>query len=118
MWELEENYFGENEDISKYNQSSVITFECFAYTGARNPEGALWQAISPEALKIMLAQGAEVNRKDNSGWTALHYIALALKGKYFRPGEMIKILIEAGANVNAPSNDNITSLMPCYSWPC
>ena len=111
LWDLEENYFGEDEDISKYNQSSVITFERFAYSGARNPEGALWQAVSPEVLKIMLAQGADVNLKDSSGWTALHHIALAPKGKYFRPAEMIKILIEAGADVNPLSNDKITPLM-------
>ena len=57
-------------------------------------ELGLWQAVSPEALKSMLAHRADVNLTDNSGLTALHHIALAPNGKYFRPVEMVKIFLK------------------------
>ena len=59
----------------------------------------------------MLAQKADVNFIDNSGLTALPHIALAHSEKYFRPVEMVKILLESGADINAKSNDNVTPLM-------
>lgn len=54
----------------------------------------LWVAVSPEALKLMLAEGADVNFRDSSGMTALHHIVFARDGKYFRSFEMVKIFSE------------------------
>ncbi|MBR1436990.1 MAG: ankyrin repeat domain-containing protein, partial [Synergistaceae bacterium] len=71
----------------------------------------LWQAVSPEALKLILADGADINSTNSSGLTFLHHIALAPDGKYFRPLEMVKILIEAGADINAQTRDKVTPLM-------
>ncbi len=99
--------FGED-----YSQYSLYELEENNSEASKNvSEFGLWQAVSPEALKSMLTQSADVNFTDNSGLTALHHIALAPNGKYFRPVEMVKILLEAGADINALSNDKITPLM-------
>ena len=95
-----------------YSQYSLYELEENASEVSENiSEFGLWQAVSPEALKSMLAQSADVNFTNKSGLTALHHIAFAPNGKYFRPVEMVKILLEAGADINTLSNDKITPLM-------
>mgnify|MGYP002624102179 CR=1 FL=1 len=114
LYELEENRieFEDDEDgISAYSQTSIINLERVENSLIKNLDSALWLATSPKSLKLMIENGADVNFKDNSGWTALHYIALAPKEKYFKPVETIKILLEEGANVNAQTENKITPLM-------
>ena len=75
----------------------------------------LGYTASPEALKIMLSEGFDVNAKDSAGWTALHYVAYfyhnRFSGVYFDRCGMAKILLEAGADVNAQNIDGVTPLM-------
>jgi ankyrin repeat protein len=76
---------------------------------------AIWRAVSPGALKMMIDAGADVNAKDAEGWTALHHVAnFANSGDsdyYFNPHAMIELLLEAGADVNARGLNERTPLM-------
>ncbi len=55
-----------------------------------------------EAVNALLAKGAAVNK---AGWTPLHYAAAAGNG------EIVQILLKAGAQVNALSPNKTTPLM-------
>ena len=68
-----------------------------------NNKPALWHAVSPEALKILLSEGLDVNMKDSIGWTALHYIAYYWK-EYFNFYGMVKTLLDAGADPTVKNN--------------
>ena len=71
---------------------------------------ALWGAVSPEALKLRIASGADVNGRDREKWTALHYITY---GDYFDRDTMIEVLLSAGARIDARGSldSDITPLM-------
>ena len=54
-------------------------------------------------------KGYPVNHQDKCGYTALHDACVSQKVGY------VKVLLEAGANVNVTSKDNVTPLMDaCY----
>lgn len=55
-------------------------------------------------IKSCLAEGAEVNRSDQNGWTPLH--RAAFKGRI----ESVKVLLNHGAQVNAVDNAGYTPL--------
>jgi ankyrin repeat protein len=57
-------------------------------------------------VKDLLAKGANVNAKDESGQTALLWVAPARDNP-----EMVKLLIAKGADVNAKDNEGTTALM-------
>ena len=57
-------------------------------------------------VKDLLAKGANVNAKDESGQTALLWVAPARDNP-----EMIKLLIAKGADVNAKDNQGTNALM-------
>jgi ankyrin repeat protein len=59
-----------------------------------------------KAVKALLAQGADVNAKDDQGQTALHWVAPARDNP-----EMVKVLVAKGADVNAKDNAGETALM-------
>ena len=63
------------------------------------------QARQFEAAKLLIAAGADVNARDNSGWTAL---TLAASENYT---EIMQLLIAAGADINAKGNEEFTPLM-------
>jgi ankyrin repeat protein len=71
---------------------------------------ALWGAVSPEALKLRVAAGADVNKRDSEKCTALHYITY---GNYFDRDAMIEILLSAGAKIDAKGSyySDVTPLM-------
>lgn len=58
----------------------------------------------PEAIKVLIAAGANLNARDCSGHTALH--KAAKDGRL----ETMQILLEAGADPNAGAGDNWTPL--------
>ena len=59
-----------------------------------------------EAAQALLAHGAPVNAANIKGETALMYAAYTC-----HDGQMVKLLLEAGANPNAETPDNFTALM-------
>ena len=58
-----------------------------------------------DVTKYLISQGAEVNRGDNDGWTALH--SLLLRRGHL---DVTKYLISQGAEVNKGDNDGMTAL--------
>ena len=57
-----------------------------------------------EAIKQHLANGTNVNTRDNNKWTPLHYAA------YYGYKVVAELLIAEGADVNAKSDDGWTPL--------
>ncbi|MEO8368537.1 MAG: ankyrin repeat domain-containing protein [Candidatus Solibacter sp.] len=81
---------------------------------ARGPEGstpfmyAVLYSDAP-ALEKLIKQGADPNKRNNAGATALMWAALDL--------EKTRVLLAHGADVNAKSEDNRTPLMVAASRP-
>lgn len=72
---------------------------------ARNGDTALMIAAfkaNMPAVQALLAKGAAVNK---SGWTALHYAAAS------GDSEIVKILVQKGAELDAPSPNKTTPMM-------
>ena len=57
-----------------------------------------------EAVKQHLTAGTDVNAKDESGWTPLHWAASKVHNK------TAKLLIKEGADVNAVNKDGLSPL--------
>ena len=62
------------------------------------------QRGSIESVKQYLDAGADMNVKDDSGWTPLHWAASKVHNK------IAKLLIEKGADVNAVNKDGLAPL--------
>lgn len=59
-----------------------------------------------EALHTLLAHGANVNAKDNSGETPLHLVRNLLRqGLHQRAAQVARALLHAGATVDAANNE-------------
>jgi len=85
----------------------TITIAAVLLVGCGNPDGALFQAVKDiniEATKQAIADGADVNAKDQNGRTLLQLAAL--KGHK----EVVELLIAKNANVNAKNNGGETPL--------
>jgi len=79
---------------------------------AKAPDISIHEAAANgniEAVKQHIAAGADVNAKDNWGWTPLHYAAL--KGHK----EIAELLIAKGADVNAVGDLGRTPLDLAYA---
>jgi ankyrin repeat protein len=64
-----------------------------------------------EFVKALLANGAEVNAKDNYGYTALMAAAASRRGH----PEVVEALLAKGAEVNVKNEDGRTALMSASS---
>lgn len=62
-----------------------------------------------DIVQLLLAKGADVNAKSNSGSTALIYASMANPTANQR--EVVQLLLANGADVNAKSEDGWTALM-------
>lgn len=58
-----------------------------------------------EYLRWFLKNGANVNQKDGAGWTALHFAC------EYKNLDSVKLLIEAGADINSKNNMGATPLL-------
>ncbi|CAL1682579.1 unnamed protein product [Lasius platythorax] len=74
-----------------------------------------------EIVEVLLQHDADVNTSDKYGRTALHFTALGENGEFFEfhldkdpdinvKGEIAKLLLSRGANVNARTKNDITTL--------
>jgi ankyrin repeat protein len=74
---------------------------------AKAPEISIHKAAyqgNIEAVKQHIAAGTDVNAKDDSGWTPLHWAASKVHNK------TAKLLIEEGADVNMVNKDGLAPL--------
>jgi len=103
-----ELWFEKNADrISENGGKTLFT--------ARDKEG--WTAVicaaansDYKSAELLIKAGAEVNVKDNLGWTPLMYAADVAKGV-----EMISLLLDNGADQNIRNNDGDTPLIKAVS---
>ena len=65
-------------------------------------------AYNPSASSVafLIGRGASVNRRNNDGWTALHYASTSLNSTT----EVLRFLLEHGADINAQDNEGITPI--------
>ena len=90
----------------------IILIACFALGVSgqdAQAEAALRKAAQDgdiQTVKDLLGKGANVNAKDQTGKTALLWVAPARDNP-----EMVKLLIANGADVNAKDNEGVTALM-------
>ena len=76
-------------------------------TTAKAPDISIHDAAAlgnNEAVKQHLTAGTDVNAKDESGWTPLHWAASKVHNK------TAKLLIKEGADVNAVNKDGLSPL--------
>src|SRR5205823_5248997 len=73
-------------------------------------------AAYPQVVAEMLMHGVDVNQRDSAGRTALNALGQsAIGGPDENPAEVARLLIRAGADVNA--HDNIYGNTPLHEVP-
>jgi ankyrin repeat protein len=66
--------------------------------------GSTYKSLGVDDLKRHLTAGTNVNAKDESGWTPLHWAASKVHNN------TAKLLIKEGADVNALNKDGLSPL--------
>ena len=97
--------------------NSYVAYDENANTGNNNTEDSYRETsilksidLSPDSVKSIIASGADVNERDEYGRNVLHKISSNTDP------EVVKMLIDAGVNVNAKTSSNMTPLLSlCYS---
>ena len=91
--------------ISKKNIIVLVTLFSFTLvTSAQNIHEAAWKGDLAKVKMLLKKNPRSINMKDESGMTPLHWAA---RGEHF---EIIKYLINNGADVNVKNNDNVMAL--------
>jgi hypothetical protein len=78
---------------------------------AKTPDESLWEAAmfgEIEPAKQAIADGADVNAKNENGWTPLHFAVVAALDS--GDNKVIELLIANGADVNAKDDRGLTPL--------
>lgn len=70
-----------------------------------------WEEATIKEVKYAIAQGADVIGEDDDYQTALHYAAY-----HATDPEIIKLMVEEGANPNVETSLGLTPLMYACSW--
>lgn len=70
----------------------------------------LIKPANPDAVRLLIKLGVDVNAKDRCGWTPLHFAARTKcpAAEQSQLIECIKLLIDAGADVNAKDEEGVT----------
>ncbi len=66
-----------------------------------------WETLTVEEVRRLVGSGADVNARDENGWTALMRASLLNNSNK----EVIQVLIDSGADVNARDKNGWTALM-------
>lgn len=77
-----------------------------------NYNNCIFDADSPEMLSLMIKYGADVNSRDVMGYTLLQYDCLVRSDRYI--AEIVKVLLEAGANPNARGWRGRSAMHDCH----
>jgi ankyrin repeat protein len=86
----------------------TITFTTFLSSCSKSIHQAAYGG-DINAVKVLIAEGADINALDEKGCTAL---AIAAQAGNF---ELVKILVESGADVNKPVTDNASAVASALS---
>ena len=81
---------------------ALLALAAGAYAADESPLHAAVTKGDKAAVEALLAKGAEVNAKDNIGFTPLHIAA------YWGKRDIAELLLDMGADVNAKNNDGKT----------
>ena len=85
------------------NIATVFPYTCY-------PIYAACSRLHYEVVKLLLEYNADVNVRDESGETALHYAVSLHTTDGGKSSAMVQLLLDAGADANAPSEKGETPL--------
>ena len=99
--------FGKLDDVKKFvEEGADVNYVCEQQCAGWTPVMIAAANNHPEVVRYLISKGADVNIANRMGRTALHY------STNYEFIDIIKMLLEAGANPNATSQDNTTPNTP------